>query len=82
MIRILRTKTMQNYLFKMKELDQIVLQEGLLASIKGHLCLTKGHLDNPEGQVKVESPTPHNRKLFLINFIYIKKKTFFQKVHF
>ena len=58
MIRILRTKTMQNYLFKMKELDQIALQEGLLTSIKGHLCLTKGHLDNPEGQVKVESPPP------------------------
>ena len=40
----------------MKELDQIVLQEGLSASIKGHLCLTKGYLDNPEGKVKVEYP--------------------------
>ena len=45
-----------NYLSKMKELDQIVLQKGLFTSIKGHLCLTKGHLDNPKGQVEVESP--------------------------
>ena len=40
----------------MKKLNQVVLQEGLFASIKGHLCLTKGHLDNPEGPLKVESP--------------------------
>ena len=40
----------------MKELGQIVLQEGLFTSIEGHLYLTKGHLDNPEGQVEVESP--------------------------
>ena len=39
----------------MKELRQIVLQEGLSASTKGHLDLTKGHLNNPEGQVEVES---------------------------
>ena len=38
-----------NYLSKMKELDQIALQKGLFASIKGHFCLTKGHLDNTEG---------------------------------
>ena len=43
-------------LSKMKELHQIVLQEGLFASIKGHLCLTKGHLGNPEAQVEVELP--------------------------
>ena len=40
----------------MKELDQIVFQERPFISIKGHLCLTKGHLYNPEGQVEVESP--------------------------
>ena len=56
----------------MKELDQNVLQKGFFASIKGHLCLTRKHWDNPEGQVEVESP--QNWKLFLINFIYIKKK--------
>ena len=39
----------------MKELEDIVLQKGLFASVKGHLCLTKGHLENPEGQVQVES---------------------------
>ena len=58
----------------MKELDQNVLQKGFFASIKGHLCLTREHWDNPEGQVEVESP--QNWKLFLINFIYIKKKKF------
>ena len=40
----------------MKELYQIVLQKGLFASIKEHLRLTEGHLDNTEGQVEVESP--------------------------
>ena len=47
---------LRNYLSKKKELDQIVLQKGLFASITGHLCLTKGHLNNPDGQVEVESP--------------------------
>ena len=42
-----------NYLSKMKELDQIFLQEELFASIKGHLCLIKGHLDYPKRQVEV-----------------------------
>ena len=39
----------------MKKLDQIVLQKGPFASIKGQLCLTNGHLEHPEGQVEVES---------------------------
>ena len=59
-----------SYLSKMKELDHIVLQ-------KEQLCLTKGHLDNPERQVVFESPP--NRKLFLIHSIYIKKNNFFTK---
>ena len=53
-----QTKAMQNqksYLSKIKKLDQIVLQKGLFASIKGHFCLTRRHLENPEGQVKVKS---------------------------
>ena len=37
-----------NYLPKMKEFVQIVLQNMLFASIKGHIFLTKGHLDNPK----------------------------------
>ena len=37
-------------------MNQLILGKGLLACIKGHLCLTEGHLDNPKGQVKVESP--------------------------
>ena len=44
-----------NYLSKVKELDQIVPQKGPFASIKGHLCLTKGYVDNPEGHMEVES---------------------------
>ena len=59
----------------MKEFNQIVLQKEFFASIKEHLCLTKGHLDNPEGQVKV---VPPNRKLFLISFIHIRKNVFFK----
>ena len=42
---------LRNYLFKMKELNKIVLGKGLFASIKGKLCLTKGHLSNQEEQV-------------------------------
>ena len=61
----------------MKELDQIVLQKGFFASIKVHLCLTKGHLDNAEGQVEVESP--RNGKLFLISFTYIILSFLLQK---
>ena len=46
-------------------------------SHKSHLCLTKGHLDNPEGQVEVESTLIGNS--FLISFIDIRKKNFFFK---
>ena len=35
----------------MKELDKIVLQKGLFTSMKGHLCLRKGHMANTAGQV-------------------------------
>ena len=45
----------KSYLSKIKKLDQIVLQKGLFASIKGHFCLRRRHLKNPEGQVKVKS---------------------------
>ena len=45
-----------NYSSKMKELGQIVLEKGPFASIKGHLCLTKVHLGNPERETEVESP--------------------------
>ena len=45
-----------NYISKMKEFDQIFLPKRLFAAITGHLCLTKGHLDIPDGQVGVESP--------------------------
>ena len=31
-------------------------KKGLFAYIKDHLCLTKGHLENPEGQAEVELP--------------------------
>ena len=38
-----------------EELNQIVIGKGLFAAVKGHLSLTKGYLDNPEGLVIVES---------------------------
>ena len=44
-------------------------------SHKLDLCLTKGHLDNPEGQVEVESSLIGSS--FLISFIDIKKKKIF-----
>ena len=47
---------LRNYCSKMRELDHLVLSKGLFASIKGHLFFTKGHSDNPEGQVEVEPP--------------------------
>ena len=65
---------LRNYLFKMKELDQIILQGGLFTSNKGHFCLAKGYFDNPERQIEVAFPP--NWKLFLITFIHIKKKNF------
>ena len=44
------------YLLPIKTLNQIILGKGFFASINKHLCLTKGHLDNPEEPVKVDSP--------------------------
>ena len=38
----------------MKELNEIVLGKGLFVSIKGPLCLTKGHLGDQEGQVEIK----------------------------
>ena len=42
-------------IFKVKEFSHAVLGKGLFVSIKGHLCLTKGHLANLEGQVEIKS---------------------------
>ena len=42
-LKIFQTKIMKNEIFK-----------NVLG--KGHLCLTKGHVDKPKGQVKAESP--------------------------
>ena len=55
----------------MKEFSQIVHGKGLFVSIKGHLCLTKDHLANPEGQVEIEFL---HWKLFLTLLNQIKKK--------
>ena len=56
------------YLF-IKNWIKLCLQKGSL------LCLTKEHVDNPEGQVAIESPQIGS--YFLISFIYIKKNSFF-----
>ena len=55
----------------MKELSQIILRKGLFASIKRHLCLTKGHFNNPEEQVEVESL---KSEVVLTRLIQIEKK--------
>ena len=64
----------------MKELNQNVFGKGLSAAIKGHLCLRKGHLDNPEGLVELEHPS---RNMFLTCFIQVGiiffKKGFFNE---
>ena len=39
----------------MKWFSQIALGKGLFVSIKGHYCLTRGHLANLEGQVEIKS---------------------------
>ena len=52
----------------MKELNQNIFGKGLFAAIKGHLCLRKGHLDNPEGLVELEHPS---RNMLLTRFIQI-----------
>ena len=58
-----------------------IFGKGFFTAIKEHLCLTKEHLDNPEGPVEVESL---NRNMFLTNFIQIEiffsKRTFLAKL--
>ena len=49
---------MNKFLFKMKRIkSKLFLDKMLFTYIKGHLYLIKGHLDDPEGQVWVESVT-------------------------
>ena len=57
-------------------MDQIVLHKWLLVSVKGHLCLTKGHLGNPEWQVEVESEVIFEVSIILRKLIFFKKGTF------
>ena len=40
----------------MKELNHLVLEKKPFVSVKVHLFFTKGHSDNPEGQVEVNPP--------------------------
>ena len=56
----------------MKELNQIALGKRFFILTKGHLCLRKGYLDNPEKQVEVKSPLAGS-------CFRQKKKKFFQK---
>ena len=66
----------------MKEFDQIFLPKRLFAAITGHLCLTKGHLDIPEGQVGVESPlfrTYFSRVSFILRNSFYSKRAVLMK---
>ena len=56
-----------NYLSKMKELNQIIFQKELFASIKGHFW-QKGTWTIQKDRWRLNSA---DRKVFLINFIYI-----------
>ena len=53
-----------------------ILGKGVSALIKGHLCLTKRHLDNPGGRWRSNPP---NRKLFFDTFDSNKAKHFSEK---
>ena len=56
-MKIFQTKKNENSrrYFQVKEFSHAVLGKGLFVSIKGHLCLTKGHLAKLEGQVEIKS---------------------------
>ena len=58
-------------------MNEVVLGKWLFPSIKQQLCLTKGHLDNEEGQV--EDETLPQSEVVLTLLIHIKKKFFFFK---
>ena len=51
----IKKKRKINKLFKMKEFSQIFLGKRLFVSVKGHFCLTIGHLANIEEQVEIKS---------------------------
>ena len=50
-----------NCVFKMKRIEQNYSWKSALNLHKSHLCLTKRHLDNLEGQVEVKSPLIHGQ---------------------
>ena len=54
MTKLFQVKNMKNYetVFKIKNCSW----KKVLRLKKGHLSLTKGHLDNPEEQVAVKTP--------------------------
>ena len=60
------------------EFNQIQFKsmKGLFTSIKGHICLTKGNLDYPGGQVEVQSPLTGN---CFGDFWFKSRKSFFSK---
>ena len=49
-----RSWEIEKLLIENEELNQIVIENGLFAAVKGHVSLTKGYLDNPEGLVIIE----------------------------
>ena len=62
-----------NFLFKVKELNEIVCSsKRALCFKKRHLCMTKGHLNNPEGLMEVQSPLIRSY-LWCISLIWRKK---------
>ena len=65
----------------MKELDQIFLQEGVFASIKGYLCLTKGHNWTIQKD-RWRLNSTKSEVIFDKFYIYIKKEFFFKKSTF
>ena len=47
---------LRNYLFRMKEFNEIVLEKGLFTLVKGQFCLIKRYLGDKEWQMEIEYP--------------------------
>ena len=70
-----KKEKLKKYLFEIKEFNENILGTRFFTSIKGELCLTKGHLGNQERQVTIEYP-------LIRHLIQIKKNVFSKRALF
>ena len=74
-----KKEKLKKYLFEIKEFNENILRTRFFTSIKGELCVTKGHLGNQEGQVTIEYPLI---RICFLHLIQIEKKNFSRRVLF